>query len=265
MWSSNSSKSLKRLNKIAGTSSPSSSSTSSSSQSSAASRQNPRGIYKTMEEVWKDINLSSLQDQPSSRDDPSSTTTFRGMIFQDFLARPFDKDPPTTTPATGYCSPPPPPPPPPPQATMLTLNSSGPDEFHLFGNSNPLRQTPLLGPQQSISHACSNLSMQFNDALGSCAAGMHAHGNGKKRCPEPQTNSSSSGDRRHKRMIKNRESAARSRARKQAYTNELELEVNNLMEENARLREQQRQLCLAAVNQQVPRKHALYRTLTAPF
>ncbi|CDP01857.1 unnamed protein product [Coffea canephora] len=265
MWSSNSSKSLKRLNKIAGTSSPSSSSTSSSSQSSAASRQKPRGIYKTMEEVWKDINLSSLQDQPSSRDDPSSTTTFRGMIFQDFLARPFDKDPPTTTPATGYCSPPPPPPPPPPQATMLTLNSSGPDEFHLFGNSNPLRQTPLLGPQQSISHACSNLSMQFNDALGSCAAGMHAHGNGKKRCPEPQTNSSGSGDRRHKRMIKNRESAARESFHYLAYTNELELEVNNLMEENARLREQQRQLCLAAVNQQVPRKHALYRTLTAPF
>jgi ABA responsive element binding factor len=40
-------------------------------------------------------------------------------------------------------------------------------------------------------------------------------------------------------MIKNRESAARSRARKQAYTVELEAEVNQLKEENSRLRKQQ--------------------------
>jgi len=37
-------------------------------------------------------------------------------------------------------------------------------------------------------------------------------------------------------MIKNRESAARSRARKQAYTVELEAELNHLKEENARLK-----------------------------
>ncbi|KAI4330566.1 hypothetical protein MLD38_028845 [Melastoma candidum] len=44
--------------------------------------------------------------------------------------------------------------------------------------------------------------------------------------------------RRQKRMIKNRESAARSRARKQAYTHELEHKVLQLEEENARLRRQ---------------------------
>eukprot|EP00245_Coleochaete_scutata_P004560 TRINITY_DN17279_c0_g1_i1.p1 TRINITY_DN17279_c0_g1~~TRINITY_DN17279_c0_g1_i1.p1 ORF type:complete len:476 (+),score=119.69 TRINITY_DN17279_c0_g1_i1:167-1429(+) len=43
-------------------------------------------------------------------------------------------------------------------------------------------------------------------------------------------------ERRQKRMIKNRESAARSRARKQQYTVELEAEVNILKEENERLR-----------------------------
>ncbi|KAJ0101520.1 hypothetical protein Patl1_05775 [Pistacia atlantica] len=43
-------------------------------------------------------------------------------------------------------------------------------------------------------------------------------------------------ERRQKRMIKNRESAARSRARKQAYTNELENKVSRLEEENERLR-----------------------------
>ncbi|KAF8411623.1 hypothetical protein HHK36_004180 [Tetracentron sinense] len=47
---------------------------------------------------------------------------------------------------------------------------------------------------------------------------------------------------RQRRMIKNRESAARSRERKQAYTNELETLVTQLEEENARLvREQEEQ------------------------
>ncbi|KAM0875263.1 hypothetical protein ACQ4PT_036947 [Festuca glaucescens] len=45
-------------------------------------------------------------------------------------------------------------------------------------------------------------------------------------------------ERRKKRMIKNRESAARSRARKQAYTNELENKISLLEEENERLRNQ---------------------------
>ncbi|CAD6216565.1 unnamed protein product [Miscanthus lutarioriparius] len=43
-------------------------------------------------------------------------------------------------------------------------------------------------------------------------------------------------ERRQKRMIKNRESAARSRARKQAYTHELENKIARLEEENERLR-----------------------------
>ncbi|GFP82089.1 abscisic acid-insensitive 5-like protein 2 [Phtheirospermum japonicum] len=45
-------------------------------------------------------------------------------------------------------------------------------------------------------------------------------------------------ERRQKRMIKNRESAARSRARKQAYTQELENKVSRLEEENERLKRQ---------------------------
>ncbi|KAK1393537.1 Protein ABSCISIC ACID-INSENSITIVE 5 [Heracleum sosnowskyi] len=44
-------------------------------------------------------------------------------------------------------------------------------------------------------------------------------------------------ERRQKRMIKNRESAARSRARKHAYTIELEAELNQLKHENAYLRQ----------------------------
>lgn len=44
-------------------------------------------------------------------------------------------------------------------------------------------------------------------------------------------------ERRQRRMIKNRESAARSRARKQAYTVELEAELNQLKEENGHLKQ----------------------------
>ncbi|XWS71472.1 hypothetical protein CRYUN_Cryun03dG0140800 [Craigia yunnanensis] len=44
-------------------------------------------------------------------------------------------------------------------------------------------------------------------------------------------------EKRQRRMIKNRESAARSQARKQAYTMELELELNQLKQENAKLKQ----------------------------
>ncbi|XP_062180605.1 ABSCISIC ACID-INSENSITIVE 5-like protein 2 isoform X2 [Phragmites australis] len=54
-------------------------------------------------------------------------------------------------------------------------------------------------------------------------------------------------ERRQKRMIKNRESAARSRARKQAYTNELENKVSRLEEENERLKKQKVLLSLGVI------------------
>eukprot|EP00252_Welwitschia_mirabilis_P017374 TRINITY_DN3848_c0_g1_i4.p1 TRINITY_DN3848_c0_g1~~TRINITY_DN3848_c0_g1_i4.p1 ORF type:complete len:350 (-),score=68.35 TRINITY_DN3848_c0_g1_i4:469-1518(-) len=49
-------------------------------------------------------------------------------------------------------------------------------------------------------------------------------------------------EKRQRRMIKNRESAARSRARKQAYTVELEAEVSQLKEENNILRRKQEEM-----------------------
>ncbi|XP_073298660.1 bZIP transcription factor 27-like [Primulina huaijiensis] len=212
-------------------------------------------LQKNMEDVWKDIGLSSLQyHHPSSR----------GMVLLDF----FSSD---TRPAVS-------PPPQLPIPAMLTL-SSGHDQTR-----NPLADQPI------ISHAALPNS-QFDDLV---PADYHsAAGVGKKRFPESERNSS---DRRHKRMIKNRESAARSRARKQAYTNELELEVAHLMEENARLKKQQQQVksCLyiyflmpflqyiyymsnsvsemlisqwfeAAEYHRHSKKKSLYRASTAPF
>ncbi|XP_010263534.1 PREDICTED: ABSCISIC ACID-INSENSITIVE 5-like protein 5 isoform X2 [Nelumbo nucifera] len=71
-------------------------------------------------------------------------------------------------------------------------------------------------------------------------------------------------ERRQRRMIKNRESAARSRARKQAYTMELEAEVAKLKDENQELQKKQ---VLEMINQQWGnnKKQCLRRTQTGPW
>ncbi|XP_010266024.1 PREDICTED: bZIP transcription factor 27-like [Nelumbo nucifera] len=260
-------------NRVSSSSSSSKSSSSSSSLSPfSPSTHLPTPTRRTMEEVWKDINLTSLNDHPAAatgtrestlpKGTETDTTNLRGMIFQDFLARPFNTtDPPTSvvsvnpttsSDVTAFASPPPRPP------TVLSLNS-GP-EFHYLDNTDSLRPHSQLygsGNAAATPFFLPSLNAPF-DSFGSSSTFSPLC---RKRVPDTEENS---GDRRHKRMLKNRESAARSRARKQAYTNELELEVAHLKEENAKLRIQQQQICLAAAAQ-LPKKQALYRTSTAPF
>ncbi|XWS29168.1 hypothetical protein CRYUN_Cryun24cG0005300 [Craigia yunnanensis] len=230
--------------------SPKSSSTSSSP---ASHLHNQTHRPKTMEEVWKGINLTSLQDHSSTEGLSVNPNTHNPhFILQDFLAISFSKDQPTNRVSTNgentlYGSPVPPP------ATVLSLNSA--PGFDFRDNSDPLRSTSRLQ-----SSPISNLST-FNCPFEALASSSSLASFGKKRVQESDSNSD---DRRHKRMIKNRESAARSRARKQAYTNELELEVSHLMEENARLKRQQEQLRIAAAAQ-LSKKRTLQRTSTAPF
>ncbi|KAA8547538.1 hypothetical protein F0562_003967 [Nyssa sinensis] len=132
-----------------------------------------------MEEVWKDINLASLHDQ-------ITTSNFRGMILQDFLARPFSKKPPPSV-STRDGSPAPPP------ATALSLNPC-PDHFHFLGNSSseqPLRPDLIL-QSQPVSNLCSlNVPFDAMEASSSLLA------SGKKRFPHSDNNS---GDRLHKRL-----------------------------------------------------------------
>lgn len=74
-------------------------------------------------------------------------------------------------------------------------------------------------------------------------------------------------------MIKNRESAARSRARKQAYTLELEAEVAKLKELNHELMKKQEEITEMQRNQIVEKmklpwgskRLCLRRTLTGPW
>ncbi|XP_065882153.1 ABSCISIC ACID-INSENSITIVE 5-like protein 3 [Euphorbia lathyris] len=72
-------------------------------------------------------------------------------------------------------------------------------------------------------------------------------------------------ERRQKRMIKNRESAARSRARKQAYTDKLENEVSELKKKNAWLRKlKEKEMVLFSDPTCLPR-FQLRRTSSATF
>ncbi|KAI8005132.1 Protein FD [Camellia lanceoleosa] len=221
-----------------------------------------------MEEVWKDISLSSLQQ-------PYNCT--HQLNFQDFLPPSTTKDPPPPTrvyeassarsggaTAFGPHAPPP--------ATVLSLSSGGSDE--LFCGLEKSDRTSSHPQLQSHTYGRNPLEALV-----------------KKRVNEDS-------DRRHKRLMKNRESADRSRARKQvslslslsmiltnsisifkfflflffhfgfldyAYTNELENEVGRLLKENANLRRQLEKFCSEATSAQVPKKHTLQRTLTAPF
>ncbi|GMI88242.1 DC3 PROMOTER-BINDING FACTOR 5, abscisic acid responsive elements-binding factor 3 [Hibiscus trionum] len=80
-------------------------------------------------------------------------------------------------------------------------------------------------------------------------------------------------ERRQRRMIKNRESAARSRARKQAYTLELEAEVEKLKEMNQELLRKQEEIMEMQKNQMLEKlnqswggkRQCLRRTLTGPW
>lgn len=143
-----------------------SSSTSSFSSSSTPSpfSSNPKPL-KTMEEVWKDINVPSL---PGEDPHINNNINFHDVNLQDFLAQPFAKN---HSPATHH---------------VLNLNSC--TDFN-FDQPNSL----------TISNA-----MPFEE--------FASNSTSKKRVTDHDENM---GDRRYKRMIKNRESAARSRARKQ--------------------------------------------------
>ncbi|KAM1119741.1 hypothetical protein TB2_043853 [Malus domestica] len=72
-------------------------------------------------------------------------------------------------------------------------------------------------------------------------------------------------ERRQKRMIKNRESAARSRARKQAYTSQLEHEVFRLRKMNSWLKKQKEVEIILSSNPNSMPKYQLRRTSSAPF
>ncbi|KAK4262039.1 hypothetical protein QN277_027651 [Acacia crassicarpa] len=208
-----------------------------------------------MEAVWKDMNLSSINDHHGA-----STADYRSsVILQDFLARsPYDSpsshDISSSSPSPAS-----------PLVTALSLGSAAPpfSFIHPFPLPQPSLPLPPLTPNNPFpSLPCVSASQSFPytrhfpDSDVNDLTNPYTHNN-------VNNHSDTSGGERHKRMIKNRESAARSRARKQAYTNELEQKVESLTRENERLRKQQQEWSKASASDK--KKKPLFRTSTAPF
>ncbi|KAJ1701872.1 hypothetical protein LUZ63_001651 [Rhynchospora breviuscula] len=256
----------------------SSSSSSRSSPSSNASIIFPQTPRRSMEDVWKDISLmtplqnhyhgSNNHHHPNHHHNQhqnhfhlsnKSNSSFKGMILQDFLAGPLNRPLSISPPIDHPTLPPIPTPNLPP--TSLSLNSGL--DFGYLGNSPSSNSS---SGDSRVTGRATETSSFISPALNDMITGPSSPGNilsfcSKKRVPE---GSMVGGDRRQKRMIKNRESAARSRARKQAYTNELELTVQTLTQENDKLRKQYDQLRHSMEGQQTTR-NTLQRCTSSPF
>ncbi|KAF3616232.1 ABSCISIC ACID-INSENSITIVE 5-like protein 2 [Capsicum annuum] len=133
----------------------------------------------------------------------------------------------------------------------------------VFMPSHPVQQPLTIVPNPTIDAAYpeSQMTMSPTELLGTLSDTQTL---GRKRVA-PEDVVEKTVERRQKRMIKNRESAARSRARKQAYTHELENKVSRLEEENERLKRQKEiEKVLPSVPPPEP-KYQLRRTSSAPF
>lgn len=188
----------------------SSSSSSRSYSPSSSSSVLPQTPIRTMEQVWKDLSFFPHPPPPpppiNPNPNPNPTSSFRGVILQDFLAGPF-KETPTSSSAAAHDHPhndeehqfPLPLPP-----TALSLNSAGLD-FEYNSRNGDCRGPRVNGAFVAPGFADAVIGSPPNVGLLSF-------------CDQNRRASiESGGDRRHKRMMKNRESAARSRARKQAH------------------------------------------------
>ncbi|KAL5973584.1 hypothetical protein ACLOJK_030237 [Asimina triloba] len=181
----------------------------------AACRNLPAG--RTVDEVWKEIS-SAHSAAPADRGRAAEglgfkeAGTFEEMTLEDFLAKAGAvREEDVRVPAGQQQQPPPQP-----------AEGFGMDA--VLGSRFP--------PQQQVVEGSSVLGFG-NGVEGGGVGG----GRGKRRAVQEPVDRVA--QQRQRRMIKNRESAARSRERKQAYTVELESLVMQLEEENARLQRQQ--------------------------
>ncbi|XP_038973561.1 bZIP transcription factor 27-like [Phoenix dactylifera] len=182
-----------------------------------------------MEEVWKDISLSTIHEGTEAN--RTTTTSFEGIIVQDLLAKTFKEPSLASAPFGDLC---------PPPFSGLSLNSG-----HLVGYPHPNNPDSNSGASPAGFFAYCSKKRASEQQMEAGFGNGNGNGNGA--------------DRRKKRMIKNRESAAR--RWKWAYTQELKQAAAHLLDENRRLKYE---LSLA-METPPPTKRTLQRTSTAPF
>ncbi|KAF5175381.1 Abscisic acid-insensitive 5-like protein [Thalictrum thalictroides] len=226
----------------------------------SALQHQPSLSKKTVDEVWRDIQQGQAQAQDNdnnNNNNPDNTArdrqpTLGEMTLEDFLVKAGivsqgSSDHKATLPLTGTA---------PGTDLMITSPQTPWLQYQLPSvqqqQQQPQQQQNMMGVfipgcplPQSLPIAQNNL-LEPSYPENQLAISSPLIGNlsdtqtpGRKRGPSGDLIEKTV-ERRQKRMIKNRESAARSRARKQAYTNELENKVSRLEEENARLKKQKK-------------------------
>lgn len=241
----------------------------------------PRALSKkTVDEIWKDIEHGLKKCDTKQTTAQDSQMTLGEMTLEDFLVK-------AGVVAEG-----------PVKDGTIPSGSVGPVGAHdpVAGVQesrqgmhwlHPYHQMPSMDQQHQVQQSMIGsyiggypVPPQISVGTGPILDAMYPEGQMNLSSPtmgtssDPQTprrKRGASGDmvekiveRRQKRMIKNRESAARSRARKQAYTHELENKVSRLEEENDKLKKQKKLDEILYVPMPEPR-YQLRRTSSAPF
>ncbi|KAF9679465.1 hypothetical protein SADUNF_Sadunf06G0017800 [Salix dunnii] len=202
----------------------------------------------TVEEIWRDIQ----QQNQKEAGNPGRNAAFGEMTLDDFLVK------------AGVITEPTP---------VQQQESNQWMQFQLPSVQQPVYQNnlmtvPMQGHhvQQSLpvvdaAYPDSQMNLFPSSLIGTLS---DTHAPGRKRVA-PGDVVEKTVERKQKRMIKNRESAARSRARRQAYTHELEIKVSHLEEENERLRKQKRAEKVLPYTPPPETMSKLRRTGSAPF
>ncbi|XP_055816208.1 bZIP transcription factor 12-like [Solanum dulcamara] len=172
------------------------------------------GNTKTVDEVWREIVAGGGNREPE-------------MTLEDFLTKAgavTEED--VRVPVIA-------PPPPPPPATEAP-SSGGFVVDNMMGTGNcqfpvAMQNGPGVYGMEPQPH------MGFGNGVVAITGSGSGSGRGKRRSTVEELPADRATQQKQRRMIKNRESAARSRERKQAYTVELVSLVTQLEEENARL------------------------------
>ncbi|XP_039063292.1 ABSCISIC ACID-INSENSITIVE 5-like protein 2 isoform X2 [Hibiscus syriacus] len=223
---------------------------------------------KTVDEVWKDIQQSKIDGEKKSRE---RQPTLGEMTLEDFLIEagvvteastdenvgaPIAEVDPSVAPQFAQHS--------------QWMQYPQPPQYHhpqqsIMGIYMPAQ--PMPQPLALVTPGVMDVPYPENQvSLPSPLMGTlsDTQTSGRKR-GSPEDIVEKTVERRQKRMIRNRESAARSRARKQAYTNELENKVSRLEEENERLRKQKELDKMLPSAPPLEPKYQLRRTSSGPF
>ncbi|XP_078152556.1 bZIP transcription factor ABI5 homolog [Carex rostrata] len=219
---------------------------------------------KTVEEVWTEIHRAQgggpltsrgTHQQAVNGDSSGRQPTFGEMTLEDFLIKAGVVREPTVSVRVA----------PPQFGQMTAMYPIGAEMYGapMMGGANVNMNMNMNGGMMHGMMVGPVGSPGTPDGMGDDVTGGYDRGDGRKRSAgavgmgEEGFVVEKGVQRRQRRMIKNRESAARSRARKQAYTVELEAELTLLKEENERLKEEEkkvmelkRQMLLEAITEQ---------------